>query len=688
MAKGHDDFDVGGQNRRRLFVYNGGFLTQRRLRRILTLDGWDIRLGLARRDDWVGVWGQSPTARRGLAMAARRGAGVLRVEDAFLRSLRTGRDGDPPIGLSLDRSGMHFDPSHPSDLEQILATHPMDGAALLARARAGAQRLKALDLSKYNAFDPDMPEPAPGYVLVIDQTRGDASVLASGASRAEFLEMLVFAQEEHPGAKILIKTHPETAAGHREGYFSQADESARVTLYAQPISPWRLLAGARAVYTISSQLGFEAILAGHKPRVFGQPFYAGWGLTTDERPVARRERQLTRTQLFLGAMILYPKWYDPYRDRLCTLEDAIETLGAEVTRFRQDRHGHVAIGMRLWKRRFVQRIFGAEKRMIFDDQPDRALTKARQTGRSVMIWAGKETAQLADQCRETGVRLYRVEDGFLRSKGLGAKLIPPLSLVLDDLGIYYDPTRPSRLEALICAAPDLDKAQKLRAERLIDVLIKAGLSKYNLGPGTALPPLGQGRHILVPGQVEDDASIRKGCTDVATNLDLLRATRAANPDAVILFKPHPDVEAGLRTGAVPADEALKYADHLITAAGPIAAINAVGEIWTMTSLLGFEGLLRGRKVTCLGVPFYAGWGLTTDLSAVPERRKARPTLPELVHATLIGYPRYFDPVTGRPCPVEIVAERLAKGQIPRPGPFNTSLSKLQGMFASFGFFWR
>jgi len=80
------------------------------------------------------------------------------------------------------------------------------------------------------------------------------------------------------------------------------------------------------VYTVSSQMGFEAIFAGHKPRTFGQPFYAGWGLTQDERPVPRRQRILTRAQLFAASMILYPVWYDPHRDRLCDLEDAISAL--------------------------------------------------------------------------------------------------------------------------------------------------------------------------------------------------------------------------------------------------------------------------------------------------------------------------------------------------------------------------
>ncbi|MCV2887046.1 capsular polysaccharide biosynthesis protein [Ruegeria aquimaris] len=659
---------AAGGDRSRLFVYNGGFLTQSRMRRILSLAGYDIRLGLPVEGDLVGVWGMSPTAHRGLAVAARRAAPLLRVEDAFLRSLFPGRAGEPPLGLLLDRAGVHFDPTTPSDLEQLLARHPLDDTALLNRARDAMARIRDSHLSKYSATDPGLTPPEPGYVLVVDQTRGDASVTASKGTDALFREMLVFAQEEHPGARVLIKTHPETAAGFRPGYYGAGDVSARVSLYDAPVSPWALLDGAVGVYTLSSQLGFEAILAGHKPRVFGQPFYAGWGLSLDEHLVPRRQRRLTRAQLFAAAMILYPTWYDPHRDRLCELETVLDTLEAEVRAWRQDRAGWTAGGMRLWKRKPLRRMFGRYGKVSFTDTP------APDDPRPHMVWAAKA---------DPDAPAVRVEDGFLRSRGLGAELVPPLSLVTDDLGIYYDPTRPSRMEHLIAARATLRTDQRRRAEQLIDRLTRAGVSKYNLGG--ALPELPSGHRILVPGQVEDDASIRAGAGEVRTNLDLLRAVRAANPQAVIVYKPHPDVEAGLRSGEI---EAEGLADVVARAADPAALLAHVNEVWTMTSLLGFEALLRGVPVTTLGAPFYAGWGLSRDLGPVPARRQARPDLAGLVHAALIDYPRYWDPRTGRPCPVELAVERLSSGDIRHPGAANRLLSKLQGLFATYAHLWR
>lgn len=670
---------AGRPSPRRLFHYNAGFWREPRLRAILRAAGYTLHLGLPAPEDQVVVWGRSPYAARGEAMAARRGVGLVRLEDAFLRSVRPGRarGAGGPLGLLIDPDGVHFDSASPSALERLLAREPLDDNALLQRSRDGIARLRTSELSKYNNFDEILEAPAPGYVLVIDQTAGDASIAHGAASAATFREMLAVARIENPRARILVRSHPETRAGLRPGHYRPEALDANSEIFDAPVSPWKLLEGAIAVYTVSSLMGYEAVLAGHKPRVFGQPFYSGWGLTQDENPVARRSRRLTRAQIFAASHILAPTWYDPCRDRLCSFEDALDQLEAEVRAHRQDRAGHVASGMRLWKRRPLQLFFGREKPLHFVEPPARAAEVAAQTGRSLLVWAGKEPEGFEAPA-------LRVEDGFLRSRGLGAELVPPLSLVTDAEGIYYDPTRPSQLERLI--AQPLPPGGRRRAERLIAAIRRAGLSKYNLGGD--LPELPEGHRILVPGQVEDDASIRLGAGKIATNLALLARVRAENPDAIVLFKPHPDVEAGLRPGHIAPEEALRLADMVLPKTNPVPLIEAVDEIWTMTSLLGFEALLRGKPVTVTGAPFYAGWGLTRDLGWTPRRRKARPDLVHLIHAALIAYPRYHDPASNLPCPPEVVIDRLAHGTLPAPGMANRTTAKLQGIFAGYSWIWR
>ena len=614
---------------------------------------------------------------------------LIRVEDAFLRSLRPGRMGDAPLGLLIDPVGVHYDASNPSRLEHILNSNDLHDPNLLARATAGMARLKRLDLSKYNLTDPAAPMPTAGYVLVIDQTLDDASLRASGAGQPTFLAMLDRAKADHPGARIVIKSHPETALGLRAGHFGPNDAVGKVSLLTGPVPPYKLLGGAIAIYTVSSQLGFEAMLAGHHPHVFGTPFYAGWGLSYDEIAVPRRTNTLTPTQLFAAAMILAPTYYDPCRDRLCSFEEVVDQLEAETRAYREDRNGYVASGMRAWKRTHLQSFYGSHRPLLFANSAPKAVEIAETTGRGLLIWAGKQPSNLA-----TPATTLRVEDGFLRSRGLGANLIPPLSLVTDDLGIYYDPTRPSRLEALI--ASPLVPGGATRAENLVRAILKKGITKYNFG-AKALPVLPYGHRILVPGQVEDDASVVKGAGPIRSNLALLQATRAANPKAIIIYKPHPDVEAGLRSGAVPEPMLKTYANVVLRDTNPAAILPLCDAVWTMTSTLGFEALLRGKPVTCFGMPFYAGWGLTTDLHPAPKRRltlqaaaiKHGPlTVSRLAYAALIAYPRYFDAVTGRPCPPEVAVDRLATGAAPRLSIAHRSLAKLQGRFASFAYLWR
>jgi len=662
-----------------------------RVRRILSLSGLAPQpilpgaLTLPRAGDLVAAWGHSPLAPKAEAFAARHTLPLLRIEDAFLRSLAPGRAkrrSDGPLGLMIDRrGGVHFDPTRPSDLEHLLATAPLDDTALLDRAREGMARLHAADLSKYNLHDPDLSPPPPGYVLVIDQTRDDASLRLSGATEGLFKEMLFRARDDHPGARIVIRSHPETTQGLRRGHYGPEDLQQGELLLNTPTGPRALLEGAIAVYTISSQLGFEAILAGHRPVVLGRPFYAGWGLSEDQGgPLPRRHRRLTRAQLFAGAMLLAPVWYDPCRDRLCSFEEALDQLEAEVRAYREDRRGHVALGMRLWKRGALQSFFGREKPVIFAARAEDAVRIAKRRGRDLLIWAAAgDPPDLPG-----GLRARRVEDGLIRSRGLGADLVPPLSLIADGRGISYDPGRPSDLEALL--EKPLRPGQRLRAARLIGALRAGGVTKYNLSG--AVPQVPEGHRILVPGQVEDDASLRFGGADIRSNLALLRRVRADNPQAVILWKAHPDVVAGLRPGAVAPEDLKGLADACLDDSSAHDALSLADEVWTMTSGTGFEALLRGLPVTCLGAPFYAGWGLTRDLAPVPARRRSGLQIEDLAWAALIGYPRYYDPISRRPCPPEVVVARLRDGRVLPRSALLRGLAKAQGLAANYAFLWR
>lgn len=237
------------------------------------------------------------------------------------------------------------------------------------------------------------------------------------------------------------------------------------------------------------------------------------------------------------------------------------------------------------------------------------------------------------------VRILRLEDGFLRSVGLGADIVRPMSWVVDRHGIYYDATRESELERLL-ASSEFDAALCQRAAALRQRVVAARLTKYNVGQHRWARPDHADHVVLVPGQVESDASIAFGAGALRGNMALLQAVRAANPNAYVVYKPHPDVLARLRIEGHEEHRAHQWCNEVATDVAMAELLDVVDEVQVLTSLAGFEALLRGKTVVCHGRPFYSGWGLTRDV--LPNDRRARRlSLDELVAGALIHYPLYL-----------------------------------------------
>jgi capsular polysaccharide export protein len=326
-------------------------------------------------------------------------------------------------------------------------------------------------------------------------------------------------------------------------------------------------------------------------------------------------------------------------------------------------------GFRPWKRFWgdIRPFFDCDRFDFLGGDPagEEPLERARKRGlgegeSAIYLWGRTEYPALERFAKEREIPLYRVEDGFVRSLGLGSDLTRPYSLVVDGRGIYFDPTQPSDLEHLLETA-EFERSLLERAERLREYIVTHKLSKYNVYRDREIPLPGRhpGQEIaLVPGQVEDDASIRYGA-DGMSNLELLRAARERAPRAYLVYKPHPDVLAGNRRGGVPEREARRYCDAIVTEASLDSVLARADTVHTMTSLVGFEALLRGKEVHTYGMPFYAGWGLTRDARRCARRTRRR-SLAELVAATYLLYPRYLDPESGERCGIERTLEGLER----------------------------
>lgn len=658
-------------------------------------------------------WGRRPYAQRARNEAITRGIPFLCLEDGFLRSVGLGRD-EPPLSIVVDDLGIYYDAHEPSRLETLIAAPLVD--AQIARAQRLIQRWRATRLSKYNharelppfpsaivparqvsawstpIADAEGDAPDKPYVLAVDQTFGDASVRCGSGTAQSFGRMLTAAMTENPDCRVVLKVHPEVMAGRKKGYFdlSLLTRNPRVYILPRDVHPVSLIEHARAVYVVTSQLGFEGLLWGKRVRVFGMPFYAGWGLTEDELGAPVRRRRVSLENLVHGALIDYPRYIDPETRRRCEVEQLVEWMGLQRRMRERFPDEVVALGFSRWKQPIVRDFFqGSTVRFV---EATETVTRASL----LAVWGRKQPLASVRRQFGEGQQIVCLEDGFLRSVGLGADLVRPLSWVMDSSGIYYDATQPSDLEALLQNG-DFTADLLARARALRQRLVATGVTKYNVGTaaGRPLPLIGRGSHaaqrtqhldsasdqrtgigddtpeslrktvILVPGQVESDASLAYGAPGIGRNLELLRAVRTAHPEAHVIYKPHPDVVAGLRLRGHGEDNVALWCDELLTDVAMGNLLPEVDEVHTLTSLTGFEALLRGKKVVCYGQPFYAGWGLTVDVLPLSRRRR-KLTLDELVAGVLIVYPTYVSRTTGRFTSPERALDELLAWRQERP----------------------
>lgn len=599
-------------------------------------------------------WGQKANTRQIKQQAQELNMPYWQLEDGFIGYIGHPANGGKAVSLIADPVGIYYDARQPSRLEQLIAT-PCD-ADTLARAERLIGELVRLGVTKYNcyasrpdpsSFPPSARQSASGQevggvpaalakrllqdarprVLLIDQVAGDLSIPGALASEADFVTMVETARRNHPHARLLLRTHPDTRLGKKSGVLARL-KLEDVEVIADHCHPHGLLNLVDTVYTVSSQLGFEALLLGKPVYCFGMPFYAGWGLTLDSKCCERRAAKITLPQLVAAALIQYPRYLDPVLERRCEVEEVIAIIARQQRAAPRWRRLYL-VGFSLWKRAFMQAFCRhLAEELCFVRKPPKRLTGDEQ----VLVWGSRHPDLVC---------AIRVEDGFIRSRGLGSNLCRPSSLSLDPVGIYFDSRSPSGLEQLLnyrqLTGPDV-----ARGEALVELLRQHGVSKYNVGAPEHYSPPADGRQlVLVVGQVDGDASILTGSPTIRSNEQLLWAVRAARPEAHILYKPHPDVVAGNRAGAISAACLAECVDSQVLDVGLTSLYPHVDELHTMTSLSGFEALVQGVKVTTWGQPFYSGWGLTTDAHPPARRQRSLP-LAALVYLTLVAYPLYID----------------------------------------------
>lgn len=266
--------------------------------------------------------------------------------------------------------------------------------------------------------------------------------------------------------------------------------------------------------------------------------------------------------------------------------------------------------------------------------------------RVVIGWGRKPSGRRAEWIARLLRRpLALLEDGFVRSLEREA---PTSSIVVDDLGVYYDARSLSRMEQVI--AQGVVEADAERALCIIAAWQAAGISKYNHAPEYEgrLPD----RYVLVADQTYGDLSVAAGLAGQASFEMMLQAALDENLDHEVLVKVHPDVLTHRKRGWISANILDHPRIHLIgDGSHPVRLLRYASRVYTVTSLIGFEALLWNRPVRCFGMPFYAGWGLTEDALPAPHRR-GQARLEDIVHAAFVAQARYVDPRDGSPWSAE------------------------------------
>ena len=623
-------------------------------------------------------WGRKRTGRFASWCHKIFGGELKLFEEGFIRSVGLGVDGSPSFSTVEDDTGIYYDATRPSKLENILNTYDFSSdVELMEKASEAIALIKKHHISKYN----DSPDTDDRFqakfrmtegkaqdkkVLVIAQASGDMSLKYGLAEKFDTDEMIRAAVDENPDAAIYLKIHPDVLSGKKKSDIDIEKVKQSCIIIDENVNPISLLKYFSKVYTKTSQMGFEALLLGKECVCFGMPFYAGWGITDDRVTCERRQRTLGSDEIFAAAYMLYTHYSSPYGNRPSNIIETIEELVElkKVQRLQENVKGYF-FGFSRWKHAFVKPFFNEFKdgdQVFVNPLPgekhlDLALKKGLDKKSRIYIWGRKSFEEVEQYVKEHDLELVRVEDGFIRSVGLGSDLTQPYSQVVDSRGIYFDPSQESDLESILqhydfAADPGLLE----RAKNIRTYLIEKKLSKYNLYDEVTLNLPKDKRIIAVPGQVEDDASVRYGAKGM-DNLMLLKEVRERCPEEYIIFKPHPDVLVGNRVGHIEECEALKYCDEIVTEVSLDSVLMYADEVHTMTSLVGLEALIRGIEVYTYGMPFYAGWGLSMDKRTC-KRRTRELELDELVAGVLLLYPRYLDPQSRKLCTIEIFLESL------------------------------
>ena len=263
--------------------------------------------------------------------------------------------------------------------------------------------------------------------------------------------------------------------------------------------------------------------------------------------------------------------------------------------------------------------------------------------------------------KERKVPYYNIENGFLSFTGIALlNSAKSHSLLLDSKSMYFDGISGSSLEDSILFQEELSAKENERIDMLVQRISTHNLSKYNHAPQLVpILPGGNTGKVLIIDQRYGDKSIGYAGASEATFNTMLMDAHRENPNADIIVKIHPDALTGLVKGhfnksveEIP--RVYLYAEDI----NPICLLKSVDSVYAVSSQMGFEALMVGKKVFVYGKAIYGGWGLTEDRIDFDRRGGERKVLNQLFKSLYIDNVPYVDPSSGNRIRIEEYLDAL------------------------------
>lgn len=599
-------------------------------------------------NDYIVGWGKKQSGIQAEKLALEYNCNKLICENGFLHSISFGNK-KLEYSIVKDTKSIYYDATKESDLE-ILLNNEILNDELLERSKKLIDKIQEYELTKYNEniiqLDETLLNKNKKNILIISQVKNDSSLTYGDADDISLKTIIdnILNNNNKDEIDIYIKLHPDVLTKKKENDISLKEiKEYDLKILDGKYNAINLLKHFDEIHTKTSQMGFEALILNKTVYCYGKPFYAGYGLTIDYKNIDRRTKKRTIEEMVAIVYILYSQYYHPINKNKIEVEEVIGELIKLKQQLINNQGELFFFGFKLWKHSFIKKYFQGYSKIHFNMECSEQNIKDILTKNGkVFLWGMNNPKGMnLKLLKQNKIKIFRIEDGFLRSKKLGNSLYPPLSLIVDSNSIYFNAEKSSDIEKILNNDDNFNSYLIERSKKLIEKIKETKISKYNIQNNKNITINTQNKIILVIGQVEDDASIKYSTKNGISNYELLKKVRTNNPEAYILYKPHPDVFIGDRKGNIKIEKVLKFANRELRENDLDSCINVADEVHTISSLSGFEALLRGKKVHCYGKPFYSGWGLTIDENIIKRRIKQR-TIEEMVAAVYILYPLYYD----------------------------------------------